>query len=122
MVAMTAPDAWPLCNVTEEALKARVEGGLLHPVLDKELPEWIVPPVNVREPNPPTGYVVSFLVFHDRGVGTLATRFMRALAYYYGVELHNFNPNSIAQVTMFGWCARGTSGSPSIGTSGCTYS
>jgi hypothetical protein len=27
--------------------------------------------------------------------------FMRALLHYYGVELHNFNPNSIAQAAIF---------------------
>jgi hypothetical protein len=26
---------------------------------------------------------------------------MRALPHYYGVELHNFNPNSIAQTAIF---------------------
>ena len=26
---------------------------------------------------------------------------MRALPHYYGVELHNFNPNSIAQAAIF---------------------
>jgi hypothetical protein len=26
---------------------------------------------------------------------------MRALLHYYGVELHNFNPNSIAQAAIF---------------------
>ena len=31
----------------------------------------------------------------------LADRFMRALPHYYGVELHNFNPNSIAQAAIF---------------------
>jgi hypothetical protein len=30
-----------------------------------------------------------------------ASRFMRALMLYYGVELHNFNPNSIAQAAIF---------------------
>jgi hypothetical protein len=29
------------------------------------------------------------------------SRFMRALLHYYGVELHNFNPNSIAQAAIF---------------------
>jgi hypothetical protein len=28
-------------------------------------------------------------------------RFMWALPHYYGVELHNFNPNSIVQVAIF---------------------
>jgi hypothetical protein len=30
-----------------------------------------------------------------------ASRFMRALPHYYGVELHNFNPNSIMQAAIF---------------------
>jgi hypothetical protein len=32
---------------------------------------------------------------------------MRALAHYYGVELHKFNPNSIAQVALLPLCVRG---------------
>jgi hypothetical protein len=47
------------------------------------------------------GYIVSFTSFHERGFGVPASRFMRALPHYYGVELHNFNPNSIAQVAIF---------------------
>jgi hypothetical protein len=35
------------------------------------------------------------------GFGVPASRFMRALLHYYGVELHNFNPNSIAQAAIF---------------------
>jgi hypothetical protein len=41
-------------------------------------------------------YVVSFIPFHERGFGMPVSRFMRVLPHYYGVELHNFNPNSIA--------------------------
>ena len=47
-------------------------------------------------PNPPMGYMVSFTSFHERDFGVLASRFMRDLPHYYGVELHNFSPNSIA--------------------------
>jgi hypothetical protein len=47
------------------------------------------------------GYVVSFILFHERGFGVPAIRFMRALLHHYGVELHNFNPNSIAQAAIF---------------------
>lgn len=92
---MTSHDAWPMCNVIEAAHMAWVEGGLLCPVLDEETSEWIVPPVNVREPNPPKGYVVCFLVFLNRGFGILVSQFMHTLTQYYGEELHNFNPNSI---------------------------
>jgi hypothetical protein len=32
---------------------------------------------------------------------------MRALPHYYGVEFHNFNPNSIAQVAIFSTVCEG---------------
>jgi hypothetical protein len=33
------------------------------------------------------GYVVSFTLFHERGFGVPASRFMRALAHFYGMEV-----------------------------------
>jgi hypothetical protein len=56
-----------------------------------------VPQPSEREPNPPYGYVVDFIRFHECGFTALASRFMRALCYHYGVELHNFTPNAISQ-------------------------
>jgi hypothetical protein len=47
------------------------------------------------------GCVVSFTLFHEQGFGVQASRFMRVLPHYYGVELHNFNPNSITQAAIF---------------------
>jgi hypothetical protein len=58
-------------------------------------------PGSEADPTPPPGYVVSFIPFHERGFGMPASRFMRALLHHYGVELHNFNPNSIAQAAIF---------------------
>jgi hypothetical protein len=58
-------------------------------------------PSSGADPTPPRGYVLSFVSFHERGFGVPASRFMRALLHYYGVELHNFNPNSIAQAAIF---------------------
>jgi hypothetical protein len=52
-------------------------------------------------PNPPFGYVVSFIRFHERGFTAPVSRFMRALCYHYGVELHNFTPNAISQAATF---------------------
>jgi hypothetical protein len=75
--------------------------------LDERTLEWIVTPVDDRESNKPAGYVVCFVAFHDRGFGIPASRFMRTLVHYYGVELHNFNPNSIAKVTVFGAVCEG---------------
>ena len=44
---------------------------------------------------------MSFVAFHERGLSLSVDRFMRALPHYYGVELHNFNPNSITQEAIF---------------------
>jgi hypothetical protein len=72
----------------------------LCPLSGDPQPEWMVP-ASVAIPTPPSGYVVSFISFHERGFGVPASRFMRALLHYYGVELHNLNPNSIAQAAIF---------------------
>jgi hypothetical protein len=76
-----------------------VDAGLLHPCSYGAHPEWFAPG-DKQEPTPPMGYVVSFTSFHERGFGVPASRFMRTLPHYYGVELHNFNHNSIAQAAI----------------------
>jgi hypothetical protein len=83
-----------------EDLEALVADGLLRPLSGGPQPEWMAP-ASKADPTPPPGYVVSFIPFHERGFGVPASRFMRALQHYYGVELHNFNPNSIAQAAIF---------------------
>jgi len=92
---MTGDDAWYPCNTTRVALEPRVKGGLHRPITDEGSPEWIVPPVSDREPNPPLGYVVCFLSFLEQGFGAPAGRLIRAILHHYGVELHNLNPNSV---------------------------
>ena len=87
-------------DVTVEMLQSLIDGGLLRPVTDPNRPEWIAP-LGEPELRPRDGYVVSFMSFHERGLGVPTDRFMRALPHYYGVELHNFNPNSIAQAAIF---------------------
>jgi hypothetical protein len=54
-----------------------------------------------RGPNPPYGYIVSFMRFHERGFAAPASRFLRGLCYHYGVELQNFAPNAISQAATF---------------------
>ena len=73
-----------------------VSARLLRPVTDPNRPEWITLG-SEPEPRPRDGYIMSFVAFHERGLGLPADWFMWALPHYYGVELHNFNPNSIAQ-------------------------
>ena len=93
-------DPWGSSDVSVATLQSLVDDGLLRPVTDPNRPEWIASR-SESEPRSRDGYIVSFVSFHERGLGVPADRFMRALPHYYGVELHNFNPNSIAQVAIF---------------------
>jgi hypothetical protein len=93
-------DPWPFSTVAVEDLEALVADGLLRPLSDGPQPEWMAP-ASEADLTPPPGYVVSFIPFHERGFGVPASRFMRALLHHYGVELHNLNPNSIAQAAIF---------------------
>jgi hypothetical protein len=92
-------DPWPSSTVDMGDLEALVADGLLRPLSGGPQPEWMAP--SEADPTPPRGYVVSFIPFHERGFGVPASRFMWARLHYYGVELHNFNPNSIAQAAIF---------------------
>ena len=44
---------------------------------------------------------MSLMRLRERGFSVPVGRFMRALCEYYGVELHNFVPNSISQAAVF---------------------
>ena len=88
-------DSWGQSDVSVETLQSLVDDGHLRPVTDPNRPEWIAPS-GEPEPRPRDGYVVNFMSFHERGLGLLVDQFMRALPHYYSMELHNFNPNSIA--------------------------
>jgi hypothetical protein len=63
-----------------------------------------------REPAPPEGYVVSFVAFHERGLGMPPSRFMRVLLHYYKVEFHHLSPNSISQAAIFAVVCEGYMG------------
>jgi hypothetical protein len=93
-------DPWPFSTVTASDLEELVGEGLLRPLTDEQRPEWI-PPMGGVAPSPPPGYVVSFISFHERGFGVPTGRFMRAILFHYGVELHNLTPNSISQAAIF---------------------
>jgi hypothetical protein len=93
-IVVLEPLPWARSTVMSFALNELVNGGLLEPNVEGAPPAWIVSPASDREPNPPYGYVVSFVRLHERGFTTLASRFMRGLCYHYGVELRNFAPNA----------------------------
>jgi hypothetical protein len=106
------PYAWERSMVTQLALGELVVAGQLAANEEGRPAEWIVPPAGDRAPNPLEGCVVSFVRFHERGFAALASRFMRALCHYYGVELHNFAPNAISQAATFVGVCEGYLGIP----------
>jgi hypothetical protein len=111
-ITVIDPPAWERSTATALSLNLLVAGGQLAANVDGQPAEWIVPSERDRVPNPPFGYVVSFVRFHERGFATPASRFMRALCYHYGVELHNFTPNAISQVATFVGVCKGFLGIP----------
>jgi hypothetical protein len=74
------PYAWERSSVTRLALGELVSAGQLAANEEGRPAEWIVPPAGDHAPNPPSGYVVSFTRFHERGFTAPASRFMRALS------------------------------------------
>jgi hypothetical protein len=106
------PLAWERSTATPLALGQLVVDGQLAVNEDGQPTEWIVPSERERAPNPPYGYVVSFISFHERGFMAPASRFMRALCYHYGVELHNFAANTISQAATFVGVCEGFLGIP----------
>ena len=95
------PLPWGKSSATVVVLEQLVADRLLPRNPDAGAPAWISPHPDETEPKPPQGYVVSFVRLHERGFGVPVSRFMRALCEYYGVELHNFSPNSISQAAVF---------------------
>jgi hypothetical protein len=95
------PLSWHRSMVTEFALNELVNGGQLAPNVDGQPPAWIVSLAADREPNPPFGYLVSFVRHHERGFTASASHFMRGLCHHYGLELHNFAPNVISWASTF---------------------
>jgi hypothetical protein len=99
------PLPWPCSTVTRLALSELVNAGQLAANEDGQPPVRIDPPTVDREPNPPFGYVVSFIRFHERGFAAPASRFLRGMCYHYGMELHNFASNAIShEATFVGVC------------------
>ena len=87
---------WGKSTATTAVLEQLVVDRLLPLNTNSSRPVWIPPQPEETEPNPPSGYIVSLVRLHERGFGVPVGRFMRTLCDYYGVELHNFDPNSIS--------------------------
>jgi hypothetical protein len=100
-ITIIDPPAWERSTATILSLNLLVSGGQLAANVDGQPAEWIVPSERERVPNPPYGYILSFMHFHERGFAAPASRFMRGLCYLYGMELQNFTLNAISQAATF---------------------
>jgi hypothetical protein len=104
-ITVIDPLPWLRSTATRLPLSELVTAGQLAANEDGRPPAWIDPPARDWEPNPPFGYVVSFIRFHERGFAAPVSRFLHGLCFHYGVKLHNFAPNAISQAaTFFGVC------------------
>jgi hypothetical protein len=111
-ITIIDPLPWPRSTATMLSLRELVTAGQLAVNEDGRPAAWIVLQPNEREPNPPYSYVGRFTHFHERGFAAPASRFMRALCYHYGVELHNFTQNTILQAATFVGVCEGFLGIP----------
>jgi hypothetical protein len=111
-ITVVDPLSWSRSMATRFALSELVTGGQLVPNVDGQPAAWIVPPATDREPNPPHGYIVSFIRHHERSFAAPESRFLRGLCHHYGVELHNFAPNAISQAATFVGICEGFLGIP----------
>jgi hypothetical protein len=74
-----------------------VSEGLLQ---EKSLVNWrpsfreLLPMENMDE-------IISFYHFSERGLALPSCSFFRGLLYFYGLELHHLNPNSICHIAIF---------------------
>jgi hypothetical protein len=89
---------WACSNVSREQPFRLVEAGQLPPLT--EAVEWNIP-ADESVPLPPSGYVVSFVAFHECGFSVPVGRFIRGVLFAYGLQLQHLNPNNIQQMAAF---------------------
>jgi hypothetical protein len=89
---------WVRSNISREQLLRLVEASQLPPLT--EAVEWIVP-ADKSVPRRPSGYLVSFMAFHERGFSIPAGRFIREVLFAYRLQLQHVNPNTIQQMATF---------------------
>jgi hypothetical protein len=88
---------WTHSKCSLNNLNKLVSEGLLQ---EKNLVNWRP---SYREPFPMKNVdeIITFLHFAERGLALPSCSFFRGLLYYYGLELHHLNPNSIYHISIF---------------------
>ena len=89
---------WRPSNIDEAVLAAFTEKGLFLP---KVVAHWRAPVPREAVPRPWSDKVVSFLAFHERGLGYPAHWFLRGLLNEWGLELQHLNPTGVLHITNF---------------------
>jgi hypothetical protein len=88
---------WTYRKCSNNELMNLVSEGLLQ---EKSLVNWRpsfcepLPMENVDE-------IISFYHFSEQGLALPSCSFFRGLLYFYGLELHHLNPNSICHIALF---------------------
>ena len=82
----------------ESVLAAFTKKGLLS---SKEEAHWRAPAPGEAIPRPWADEVVSFLAFHERGLGYPAHWFLRGLLNEWGLELQHLNPTGLLHIAGF---------------------
>ena len=85
-------DSWHHFDVTYARMEGLIKHGLLHGRTDAA--EWLVPS-HEEAPVPPDGYIVSFMLFHERRLVVPPHPFFQGLLHHYQIELQHLNPNEI---------------------------
>ena len=77
-------DLWYRSDVTHARMEGLVKHGLLCERTDAA--EWLMPG-REEAPAPPDGYIVSFVLFHERGLIVPPHPFFRGLLHHYQIVL-----------------------------------
>ena len=67
----------------------------------KEVVHWRAPAPGEAVPQPRANDVVSFLAFHERGLGYPVHWFLRGLLNEWGLELQHLNPTRVLHIVGF---------------------
>jgi hypothetical protein len=88
---------WTHSKCSLNDLNRLVSKGLLQ---NKNLVNWCP---SFRDPFPMKNVdeIVTFYHFAERGLALPSCSLFRGLLYYYGLELHHLNPNSICHISIF---------------------
>ena len=70
---------------------------------------------------PPTGFVVSFVHFHERGFAMPPHPFLVRILHHFKAQLHHLNPNRIQHMVAFVALCEGSLGSIPNSIYGATY-